>query len=218
MQRLLERADPYALLGVSPAADNKTLKRAYFLLSKEIHPDRYYGQRLGSFGQRMSSVFEAASRAYARANGSDKSRPAGTANVVRSGPREQPQTPQEYAAELFDRACGLEVGGDALGAMKLFAAAVRVDPQTRYLRRATSCALAANQPRSAVEYAKKAHSQAPNDVSSARLLAAAFRAAGKLSDAEEVLVMAMAMKSENDALTNELRNDLADLRKILANP
>ncbi len=218
MQRLLSRADPYALLGVSPAADNKTLKRAYFLLSKEIHPDRYYGQKLGSFGPRMSSVFEAASRAYARLTGSDKARAAATTDAPRSGPRDQPQTPQEYAGELFDRACQLEVGGDALGAMKLFAAAVRVDPQTRYLRRATSCALAANQPRSAVEYAKKAHAQAPNDVSSARLLAQSFRAAGKLSDAEEVLVMAMAMKNENDSLTNELRNDLADLRRALANP
>jgi hypothetical protein len=218
MQRLLERADPYALLGVSPAADNRTLKRAYFMLSKEIHPDRYYGQRLGSFGPRMASVFEAASRAYARATGGDKARGTGSSSTVKSGPREQPQTPQEYAAELYERACQLEVGGDALGAMKLFAAAVRMDPQARYLRRATSCALAAGQPRSAVEYAKKAHALAPNDVSSARLLAAAFRAAGKLSDAEEVLVMAMAMKSENDVLTNELRNDLADLRRILANP
>jgi len=31
--------------------------------------------------------------------------------------------------------------------MKLFAAAVRVDSQPRYLRRAASCALAARQPR-----------------------------------------------------------------------
>ena len=25
------------------------LKRAYFKLSKDIHPDRFYGKRLGSF-------------------------------------------------------------------------------------------------------------------------------------------------------------------------
>jgi Flp pilus assembly protein TadD len=86
----------------------------------------------------------------------------------------------------------------------------------RYLRRAASCALAAKQPKTAVEYAKKAHSLAPNDPSSARLLAASFRAAGKLSDAEEVLVMAMALKSENDVLTAELRNDLAEVRRLLA--
>jgi Flp pilus assembly protein TadD len=100
--------------------------------------------------------------------------------------------------------------------MKLFAAAVRVDSQPRYLRRAASCALAAGQPKSAVEYAKKAHALAPSDPSSARLLAAAFRSAGKLSDAEDLLVMAMALKSENDVLTSELRNDLAEVRRLLA--
>jgi tetratricopeptide (TPR) repeat protein len=219
IERLLDKHDPHALLGVAKAADAKQLKRAYFLLSKEIHPDRYYRRRLGSFADRMSRVFEATSRAYATLNGTEKPRsPSSSHPALRTPQNEQPQTPQEYAAELFNRACQLEVSGDALGAMKLFAAAVRVDPQTRYLRRATSCALAANQPRSAVEYAKKAHSQAPNDVSSARLLAAAFKAAGKLMDAEEVLVMAMALKSENDVLTAELRNDLAEVRRMLANP
>jgi hypothetical protein len=218
MARLADGRDPWALLGVPVGADPRHLKRAYFKLSKDIHPDRYYGQRLGSFGARLPSVFEALSRAYARLISPDRPRPGdndarGAAQIGRA---EQPQTPQEYAAELFDRACQLEIGGDHLDAMKLFAAAVRVDSQPRYLRRAASCALAARQPKSAVEYAKKAYSLAPNDPSSARLLAAAFRAAGKLSDAEEVLVMAMALKSENDILTSELRNDLAEVRRLLA--
>ncbi|MFN0247311.1 MAG: hypothetical protein ACKV2T_10525 [Kofleriaceae bacterium] len=211
MARLIEKNDPYLLLGVSGAADPKTLKRAYFLLSKEVHPDRYYGKRLGTFADRLTMVFEATSRAYNRIISGNK-----RASSQSAFDNDQPQTPQEYAAELFDRACQLEVRGDALGAMKLFAAAVRVDPQTRYLRRATSCALQAGQPRTAVEYAKKAQLQAPNDVSSARLLASAFRAAGKLSDAEDVLLMAMALKSENDVLTSELRNDLAEVRRQIA--
>jgi DnaJ domain/Tetratricopeptide repeat len=210
MARLADGRDPWALLGVPAGADPRHLKRAYFKLSKDIHPDRYFGQRLGSFTDRLPSVFEAMSRAYARLTSPD--RPRG-AQVDKA---EQPQTPQEYAAELFERACQLEVSGEHLDAMKLFAAAVRVDPQPRYLRRAASCALAAGQPRSAVEYAKKAHSLAPGDPSSARLLATAFRSAGKLADAEEVLVMAMALKSENDSLTSELRHDLAEVRRLLA--
>ena len=216
MERVIH--DPWALLGIPHGSDAKTVKRAYFALSKAIHPDRYYRKKLGSFRERTSIVFEATSRAYARLIGTDKSRPTGTGPHATAEAQQQPQTPQEYAAELYDRACQLEVGGDALGAMKLFAAAVRVAPQLRYLRRAASCALAAEQPRSAVEYAKKAHSLAPNDPSSARLLAAAFRAAGKLGDAEEVLIMAMALKSENDVLTAELRNDLAEVRRLLRNP
>lgn len=208
--------DPHALLGIGPGADPRTVKRAYFTLSKAVHPDRYYGKRLGSFAKRTAAVFEATARAYARLNGSEKRAPAGTGAHVSLEAQQQPQTPQAYAAELFERACQLEVGGDALGAMKLFAAAVRVDSQARYLRRAASCALAAKQPRSAVEYAKKAHTLAPNDPSAARLLAASFRAAGKLTDAEEVLIMAMALKSENDVLTAELRNDLAEVRRLLS--
>lgn len=211
MARLADGRDPWALLGVPAGADARHLKRAYFKLSKDVHPDRYFGQRLGSFTARLPFVFEALSRAYARLTSPE--RPGAAPPIDKA---EQPQTPQEYAAELFDRACQLEVGGDHLDAMKLFAAAVRVDPQPRYLRRAASCALAAGQPRSAVEYAKKAHSLAPNDPSSARLLAAAFRSAGKLSDAEEVLIMAMALKSENDILTSELRHDLAEVRRLLA--
>jgi len=188
------------------------LKLAYFQLSKEIHPDRYYGKRLGSFAGRMSAVFEAASRVYARLTTNDR----GRGSAQSQSPSDLPQTPQEYAAELFERACQIEVGGDPLEAMKLFAAAVRMDPQARYLRRAASCALAAGQPKTAVEYAKKAHTLAPNDASAARLLAIAFREAGKLTDAEEVLVIAMAIKSENDVLAAELRNDLAEVRRLLA--
>ena len=218
LERLLARNDPYMLLGVSQGSDAKSLKRAYFLLSKEIHPDRYYGMKLGSFAARTSRVFEEVSRAYTRLTSPSASRGSASHQAVRVPTQEQPQTPQEYAAELFDRACQLEVGGDALNAMKLFAACVRMDPQIKFLRRATSCALAAGQPRTALEYAQKAYSLAPNDVSSARLLATAFRHAGKLSDAEEVLVMAMALKSENDALTSELRHDLAEVRRMLANP
>jgi len=210
MARLVDGRDPWALLGVPAGAEPRHLKRAYFKLSMEVHPDRYFGQRLGSFTERLPVVFEALSRAYARLTSPQR------AVGAQVGASEQPQTPQEYAGELFDRACQLEVAGDHLDAMKLFAAAVRVDSQPRYLRRAASCALAAGQPRSAVEYAKKAYSLAPNDPSSARLLAAAFRSAGKLADAEEVLVMAMALKSENDIVTSELRHDLAEVRRLLA--
>ena len=60
--------------------------------------------------------------------------------------------------------------------------------------------------------------QAPNDPACARLLAGAFKATGRLGDAEEVLVMAMALKNENDVLMAELRNDLSEVRRLLSTP
>jgi DnaJ domain/Tetratricopeptide repeat len=211
LARLIDKRDPWLLLGVVHGSDAKTLKRAYFLLSKDIHPDRFFGKQLGSFAERLSTVFEAVSRAYERLTQPEKSGAHSTGQPV----AETAQSPQEYAAELFERACAFEVSGDHLGAMKLFSAAVRIDPQTKYLRRSASCALAAGQPRTALEHAKKAQAQSPSDPSLARLLASSFKAAGKLADAEEVLVMAMALKSENDVLGNELRNDLAEVRRLL---
>jgi tetratricopeptide (TPR) repeat protein len=213
LSRLVAARDPWALLGVPQGSNYQALKRAYFKLSKDIHPDRFYGRQLGSFRERLSTVFEATARAYERLTSGDPP-VSGSQRAVTAD--EQPQSPQEYAGELFERAIAVEVGGDPLGAMKLFAAAIRLDPQTRYLRRAASCALAAGQPRSALEYAKKAQASSPSDPSLARLLAIAFKAAGKLADAEEVLVMAMALKSENDALGAELRSELAEVRRLIA--
>lgn len=50
---------PYhQLLGVDRNADVKVIKRAYFKLSKEFHPDRYYRRKTGDFGQRLERIFK----------------------------------------------------------------------------------------------------------------------------------------------------------------
>ena len=57
MHDALERLDHYALLGVDGAADKKTLRRAYFELAAQFHPDRYFRKKLGSFKPRMETIF-----------------------------------------------------------------------------------------------------------------------------------------------------------------
>jgi len=208
-QRLVAAGDPWALLGVSPGADKRTLKRAFFERSKLFHPDRYFGRQSGSFKARLHEVFEAVSRAH------DELTADGSARRHKTPAATAPQTPAEYAAELFDRACVAEVSGDHGQALKLFAAAVKLDPQARYLRRAASCALAAGELRAAEDFAKKAAAREGSDPSTARILARVLRALGKLDDAEEVLVMALAMKNENDVLGAELAADLRTVRDQL---
>jgi len=212
MARRLGWGDAWSLLGLPQGADRRRVKRAYFKLSKEFHPDRYFGKKLGSFKPRLDTIFESLSRAY-----SDLTDGKSTAGTTGRMPRKtgEAQSPIEYAAELYDRACENEVHGSHLEAMKQFAAAIRIDPQVKYLRRAARCALTAGQPRTAEEYANKAANLEPNDLSTSRLLAAAFKAQNKLDAAEEVLVMALAMPSKNDALVAELRRDLAEIRRAL---
>ncbi len=209
--RLIATGDPWALLGLPRGADRRTLKRAFFERSKLFHPDRFYGREIGVYRERLHVVFEAISRAHTELTDDSAGR-------RRSGstPATAPQSPAEYAAELFDRACVAEVSGDAAQALKLFAAAVKLDGQARYLRRAAVCALGAGELQAALDYAKKAAALEGSDPSTARILGQVLRRVGRLDEAEEVLVMALAMKSENDVLQRELVADLRAVRADLA--
>lgn len=56
---------PYhEILGVPANADRKALKRAYFALSKELHPDRYFRKHLGAFQVVLERVFKKIVEAY----------------------------------------------------------------------------------------------------------------------------------------------------------
>ena len=61
--RQLDR--PYhELLGVAADADSKTIKRAYFKLSKDFHPDRYFRREIGDYAERLDRVFKKIALAY----------------------------------------------------------------------------------------------------------------------------------------------------------
>ena len=50
---------PYhELLGVQPGAQPKEVKKAYFKLSKEFHPDRYFRKQIGNYGERLDRIFK----------------------------------------------------------------------------------------------------------------------------------------------------------------
>lgn len=52
-------ARPYhELLGVARDADSRVIKRAYFALSKEFHPDRYFRRDIGGYVPRLERIFK----------------------------------------------------------------------------------------------------------------------------------------------------------------
>jgi len=55
---------PHEILGVGSDADWGTLKRAYIKLSKEFHPDRYYGKNVGDYAERLGGIFQSITDAY----------------------------------------------------------------------------------------------------------------------------------------------------------
>lgn len=59
--RLVARGDYLGLLGITSSSSKLELKRAYFELSRKLHPDRFYNRNLGPFGPLVSHLFETAS-------------------------------------------------------------------------------------------------------------------------------------------------------------
>jgi len=64
VHRRLATLDPATLLGVAADADARTIKRAYFAASKELHPDRYFGQDLGPFRPLLEALFKRCTEAF----------------------------------------------------------------------------------------------------------------------------------------------------------
>jgi tetratricopeptide (TPR) repeat protein len=234
LMRLVAGGDHFAVLGVPRTAERRDLRRAYYRLSKEFHPDRHYKQDLGSFGPMLSIIFKTATEAFQEL-GDDEGRAAHLASLAAgpdagrgtrsTGPRAEstgsfpasrstgPQPPtSQQAAEFFARACERQVGGDAAGALRLFRAAIKSDPQPRYLRRAAKCALGFGQLAEAEAYAEKAVKLRGDDASYARLMAEVQRAGGRLEEAEQTLLRALELPSTTDALARELEADLAAVR------
>jgi len=239
VMRLVAGGDYFAVLGVPRTAEKRELRRAYFRLSKEFHPDRHYKQNLGSFGPLLSIIFKTATEAFQELNDDDgraahlgelTGEPAAPRARTVPGPENTGATARitgqtsaqpgaarsPEAADLFVRACEREVGGDAAGALRMFRAAIKIDPQPRYLRRATRCALGFGQLSEAEGYAHKAMSLRPDDGSYARLLADVLRAGGRLEEAEMTLLRALDLPSTGDSLGRELQVDLAAVRAALA--
>jgi len=72
--RRMPDLDYFDRLEVDPQADRAAIRRAYFRLSKEFHPDRYYGKDLGAFRQMIGEVFKGVSEAFATLSDDGKRR------------------------------------------------------------------------------------------------------------------------------------------------
>lgn len=64
VERRAAADDPFRLLEVPAAVDKRTLRRAYFRLSKEFHPDRYFGRNLGPWRHRLQQIFASLTGAF----------------------------------------------------------------------------------------------------------------------------------------------------------
>jgi tetratricopeptide (TPR) repeat protein len=205
--------------------DRRGLKRAYFKISKDFHPDRYFGKKLGIYQKQLAEIFKALTDAFEYLD-HDGRREAylqelgeGVPSPPLAGRRHALGTPRadtatrpakEQAAAIFERACHSQVMDMLEAALREFAVAVKLDPQARYLCRASEAAILAKQLSLAEDYAKKATEADPRNASAHRTLAKVFRLLERLSDAGHELELASHLEPSNAHIAAEL----SELRRL----
>ncbi len=214
-RRRMVGSNLFELLEVDIETDKRNIKRAYFRLSKSFHPDNHYGKDIGPFEGWLSEVFKAITDAF-RILGNNKKRAKYESSLRGEAGEDIPQTREDHAEALYQNACDSELHGESDQALKLFAAAIRMDEQPRYMRRAAMCAVQAHQLSVAEEYAKKAAHLCGRDASYQRVLADVYRAGAQYDLAKEILTSALNLNVENDTLFGELQSDLAAVDAAIA--
>ena len=64
--KLNSEGDLYGLLGVSPDADRREIREAFYESSRQWHPDRFFQRDLGEFEEPVETLFVAITNAYRR--------------------------------------------------------------------------------------------------------------------------------------------------------
>lgn len=64
MRIRVQNANYYEMLGIPPTSSRGSIRKAYFDLSKKLHPDSYFGKNLGKYRLIMEDVFGKVTEAY----------------------------------------------------------------------------------------------------------------------------------------------------------
>lgn len=233
MEHIVKTGSLYDILDAPQEAPEKELRRAYFRISKDFHPDRYYGKVLGTYKERLALIFERVSRAW-EVLGDEGQR------AQYDGKAGRPESAHDQALRIYKDACDAEIGGELEKAGQMFDAAIRVDgTQPKILRRAAEALLRLSAVRAGVPaalasadpskladtiatstsyadakvtesldrarlYAKKAAELQSRDAASYRTLSRVLRAGRDLEGARRALEQARRLEPENAHISDEL--------------
>lgn len=68
----LQRLDYYEMLNLPEKATRSQIKKNYYLVSKEFHPDRFFRRSLGEYKEQLESIFDRLTKAYNTLNDEDR--------------------------------------------------------------------------------------------------------------------------------------------------
>ena len=113
-------SDYYQMLGVTPSASAAEIRRAYALLAREKHPDRF---RDPAEKQRAEAAFQQITAAF-----NTLMNPGSRKEYDEARHRPQPRTPEEVATDAFERGQAALEAGQVEEAITLLQTAVHHAP------------------------------------------------------------------------------------------
>jgi tetratricopeptide (TPR) repeat protein len=121
----LDRLTPDQLLDVDDSTDEETVKRNYYRLTREFHPDRYFSAADPSIKDKLTSIFDALTNAYTMFGGGKKT------TGVEAAPqgKKKPIPSKGNGEKRFKHGVQEFRNGNFAGAVESFRAATESDPK-----------------------------------------------------------------------------------------
>ncbi|KIG12584.1 Tetratricopeptide repeat protein [Enhygromyxa salina] len=128
----------FELLGIEPVDDIKAIRRAYHVVSREFHPDSFYGQNLGGFRGVLDDLFRRARASYEILLDDEQRKPLVNAHLAQvhaqQARRDRVAAEAQAAADAAADRARVEAEARAAEAAKLEAAARKQRDQDRQAR------------------------------------------------------------------------------------
>lgn len=127
MHAKIDTLSPAELLETDARSNSETIKKNYYRLAKEFHPDRYFAIRDDSVKSKLANIFDAITKSYNLLK-DDASRAAYFKSAAAEGPAAETESPQR-AEDQFKRGIGEFKKGNYWGAAEHFRWATKISPE-----------------------------------------------------------------------------------------
>lgn len=124
----LDKMNMAELLDIDERTDKDTIKKKYYKLAKEYHPDRYFGSADDSMKTKLAAIFDAITKAYTTMSDDKLRKEYFKPKPAKASPKAAVPTDKERAEEQFKIGVGEFKKGNFWGAVENFKWATKLMP------------------------------------------------------------------------------------------
>ncbi|MEW6066752.1 MAG: DUF4388 domain-containing protein [Nitrospirota bacterium] len=125
----LKNMSAHELLGVNEDADEEVVKKSYYTMAREFHPDRYFSSTDPEMKDKLTAIFDAVSDAYNTMKGASRKKTTGALPGEEQKQKEDVALEDQKAEEQFKQGIREFKKGNFQSAVESLKIAVNLDPK-----------------------------------------------------------------------------------------